>query len=77
MIKINDGDGKTIETAIIIMSAEDRKEGWDYINSRCGGWDAEYSTVTEEDGFEKQYVVFRKYNEQIWFDWTWLFYYMR
>lgn len=77
MVQVNNGDGKTRETAIIIMSAEDRKEGWDYIKSKVGNWIPEYSSITDEYDYETQYVVFRKYEQEIWFDWTWLYNFMR
>ncbi len=77
MVKINNGDGKTRETAIIIMSAEDRGEGWNYMHNNYKNWKVDYSSVTELDGFETQYVVFSRNNEQVWFDWTWVYSFMR
>jgi hypothetical protein len=82
MVQVNEGDGKTRETAIRIMCAEDRKEGWDYIieNIKAFGFeegDGEYSSISDEDGYETHWVVYRKDDNEIWFDWTWLYEFMR
>jgi hypothetical protein len=82
MVQVNNGDGKTRDTAIIIMSAEDQRDGKDYIcnyltDRKFEYGNAEYSTLIEEDGFEAQYVLFRKDGREIWFDWTWLYNFMR
>ena len=86
MVKVNDADGKTQETAIRIVCAEDRSEGWEYIRNyitalkpcvRFCDWESQYIHKTEEDGFETQYVSFRHTDDQIWFDTTWLYNNMR
>ena len=82
MVQVDNGDGKTRETAIKIMSAEDRHEGWEYISEYLkqrwpATWDKEFSTITAEDGFEYQFVLYKSHGKKIWFDWTWLYYFMR
>lgn len=86
MVQVNNGDGKTKETAIRIICAEDRAEGWEYIrnyikaqkeNLRFEEWKSEYISITETDGFETELVVFRDKDDEIWFDHTWLYLYMR
>ena len=82
MVQVNDGDGKTRETAIRIMSADDRKEGWEYILEyiKSKGFeesDEEYSSISDEDGYETHWVVYRNDNGEVWFDWTWLYLFMR
>ena len=86
MVKVNDADGKTQETAIRIIGAEDRQEAWAFISGYLkainpkisfADWDREYTSKIEDDDFETQYVAFRKYNKEIWFDWTWVYLFMR
>jgi hypothetical protein len=87
LVKIDNNDGKTKETAIKIQDAKDHREGWEFIYDFMdrhqtlkgyNSWNREDFSTHNEQGFLKELVVFKflthdEVVDEIWFDWTELF----
>ena len=83
MIKINDGDGKTQQTPIVILEANDDREGWIYIRKILEYYQEYHHYDYNEredvgDTFDQFLSVFQFYKDkqivdEIWIDWTTLF----
>jgi hypothetical protein len=84
MIKVNEADGKTQETPIVILQAEDDREGWIYIYKfldyyqEYHRYDRHYRREDVGDTMDQFLSVFRFYKDgnvvdELWIDWTTLF----
>jgi len=83
MIKINDADGKTQQTPIVIVEANDDREGWIYIRKFLEYYQEyhrydNYERDDVGDTFDQFLSVFRFYKDkqiidELWIDWTTLF----
>jgi hypothetical protein len=83
MIKINDADGKTQQTPIVILQAEDDREGWIYLRKYIEYYMEyhRYDKYKDEDivdTFDLELRQFRFYKDgqlvdELYVDWTELF----
>lgn len=83
MIKINDGDGKTQQNPIVIVEANNDREGWIYIRKFLEYYQEyhrydNYERDDVGDTFDQFLSIFRFYKDkqivdELWIDWTTLF----
>jgi hypothetical protein len=78
MVRVNNGDGETKETAIKILEAKDQREGRVFIENllkkTCSGYfSGEGISTIDENGYYQEFEVYRRGPIEIWIDSTILF----